>query len=416
MSTPICIFEDQFYGQLFPLALTRPVFDLRCGVFTLKKKITRLFPKSSISLLCRNYLSEVVQEANPDCKVNRIDEKECLFFNGRVLAEQKLVQDLDLTRERIYVHKEQIIVAFLKDDNLKKMQSLPDGTFNLDELRDLETVEVDARIVEFPWDLVNENAGEIVRDFGALNQAGQILGQVDPGATLLNSEQICIGEASQVKAGAVLDADAGPILLGKGVTVMPNAVIQGPAFVGDGSTIKIGAKIYEGTAIGQVCKIGGEVEESIIHSYSNKQHEGFLGHAYLGSWTNLGADTNNSDLKNNYGFVKVFIDDRWVDSGCQFVGLFMGDHSKAGINTMFNTGTVVGVMSNVFGAGFPPKHIPSFAWGGSAGFVEHELEKALETARRVMVRRKVPMSPPSEKLFRHLFHITQGDRVEWRAR
>ncbi|MFQ5825202.1 MAG: transferase, partial [bacterium] len=156
--------------------------------------------------------------------------------------------------------------------------------------------------------------------------------------------------------------------------------------------------------------VGGEMEKSIIHSYSNKQHDGFLGHAYLGQWVNLGAGTNNSDLKNNYNSVKVYVDGTWVDSGSQFVGLFMGDHSKTGTNTMFNTGTVVGVMSNVFGAGYPPKFIPSFAWGGSEGFVKYEVEKALETARRVMVRRNIEMSPAYNKLFRHIFDLTQLER------
>ncbi|MFQ5865804.1 MAG: transferase, partial [bacterium] len=156
--------------------------------------------------------------------------------------------------------------------------------------------------------------------------------------------------------------------------------------------------------------VGGEMEKSIIHSYSNKQHEGFLGHAYLGQWVNIGAGTNNSDLKNNYSSVKVDLGGAVVDSGSQFVGLFMGDHSKTGINTMFNTGTVVGVMSNVFGAGFPPRFIPSFVWGGHDGFVEHELEKALETARRVMARRRIEMSSAYERLLRLIFDLTQSER------
>jgi UDP-N-acetylglucosamine diphosphorylase/glucosamine-1-phosphate N-acetyltransferase len=159
-----------------------------------------------------------------------------------------------------------------------------------------------------------------------------------------------------------------------------------------------------------MCKVGGEVEESVIHSYSNKQHDGFLGHAYLGMWVNLGADTNNSDLKNNYGNVKVVINGRLVDSGSMFVGLTMGDHSKSGINTMFNTGTVVGVSSNVFGAGFPPKFVPSFSWGGSDGQETYELEKSLAVARRVMARRKVTLSAAEESLFRTVFELTRWER------
>jgi len=191
------------------------------------------------------------------------------------------------------------------------------------------------------------------------------------------------------------------------VTVFPNATIEGPAFVGDDSRIKIGAKIYQGTTIGEVCKVGGEVEASIIHSHSNKQHDGFLGHSYLGQWVNLGADTNNSDLKNNYGTVKVYVEGEMVDTGSLFVGLMMGDHSKSGINTMFNTGTVVGVMCNVYGAGFPPKFIPSYTWGGAQELIEYELDKALDTARRVMARRDVQLTQAQEEMLRAVFELTR---------
>ncbi|MFQ5631881.1 MAG: glucose-1-phosphate thymidylyltransferase, partial [bacterium] len=167
--------------------------------------------------------------------------------------------------------------------------------------------------------------------------------------------------------------------------------------------IKIGAKIYGGTTIGAVCKVGGEVEGSILHGYANKQHEGFLGHAYLGEWTNLGADTNNSDLKNNYKSVRVNVNGEIVDSGSTFVGLFMGDHSKSGINTMFNTGTVVGVSCNVFGSGYPKKYIPSFTWGGVDADEKYDLEKALETARAVMSRRNKQMTPAQEALLRRIY-------------
>jgi UDP-N-acetylglucosamine diphosphorylase/glucosamine-1-phosphate N-acetyltransferase len=191
---------------------------------------------------------------------------------------------------------------------------------------------------------------------------------------------------------------------------MANASLQGPVYVGAKSAIKMGAKIYEGTSIGEVCKVGGEVEETIIHSYSNKQHEGFLGHAYLGQWVNIGADSNNSDLKNNYGTVKVYVDGEMVDSGLMFVGLTMGDHAKCGINTMFNTGTVVGVMSNVFGSGYPEKFIPSFTWGGVEGMETYDIDKALEVARRVMARRKTALPAAQEKMLRQVFAMTASER------
>jgi UDP-N-acetylglucosamine diphosphorylase/glucosamine-1-phosphate N-acetyltransferase len=208
-----------------------------------------------------------------------------------------------------------------------------------------------------------------------------------------------------------LDASKGPIYIGKNAHIMSHAVVQGPSFIGEGSIIKMHAAIYHNTSIGEVCKVGGEVEESIIHSYSNKQHEGFLGHAYLGSWVNIGASTNNSDLKNNYANVDVYINGKHIDSGSQFVGLIMGDHSKTAINTMFNTGTVVGVSCNIFGAGFPAKYIPSFTWGGSDFLRTYHITKSLEVAKIVMKRRGIELSETEEKLLESVFTFTDMNEV-----
>ncbi|NIR48526.1 transferase [candidate division KSB1 bacterium] len=406
----ICIFEDRSYSQLHPLSLTRPVFELRCGLTSLREKIRRQFPDRALHFMCRDYLVETVQETQSVANVNDLTSGECLFINGHLLADSRLPKALSTESERLYLHQGQLVAAFLNGSNIEKMQRSYKG-LDLSKFDDVPKVEIEAQIIEYPWDLVNLNAQEIQKDFAYLKQGGQIQGKVYDQATLLNKDEIYVGKNSVIKPGAVLDAEAGPIYVGENVTIMPNAVIEGPVFIGDNSIIKIGAKIYEGTSIGEWCKVGGEVEESIVHSHTNKQHDGFLGHAYLGQWVNLGADTNNSDLKNNYHPVKVPINGQMVDSGSMFVGLFMGDHSKAGINTMFNTGTVVGPMSNVFGGGFPPKFIPSFAWGGKDGFVEHNLEKALETARRVMARRNIDMSPAYETLFRHVFELTQNERT-----
>ena len=235
-------------------------------------------------------------------------------------------------------------------------------------------------------------------------------GKIYPGAHLVNKKHILIGRGSVIKSGAVLDAENGPIIIGENVTVMPNAVIEGPAFIGDHSIIKVGAKIYHGTSIGERCKVGGEVEASVIQSYSNKQHDGFLGHSYLGSWVNIGADTNTSDLKNTYGTVKVFLNGELVDTKLQFVGLIMGDHSKTGINVMFDTGTIVGVSCNIYGAGLPPKFIPSFSWGGEGSFSTYNLEKSLETALRVMARRDVQMGAAYEMLMKDVYAATEDER------
>ncbi len=185
---------------------------------------------------------------------------------------------------------------------------------------------------------------------------------------------------------------------------------MGPCSIGNGTIVKAGARIYEDTSVGEVCKVGGEVESSIIHSFSNKQHDGFLGHSYLGMWVNLGADTNNSDLKNNYGSVKVVINDEQIDSGSQFMGLTMGDHAKTAINTMFNTGTVVGVACNVFGGGFPPKYIPSFTWGGPEAITTYAMERSIEVAKRAMARRNVQLTDATERLLKKIFDLTRDER------
>lgn len=270
---------------------------------------------------------------------------------------------------------------------------------------DLERVDLPATLIHYPWELVHHNADEIRREFQSLRVGGQILGKIYPNVTLLDEGNIFIGEGAKVWPGAVIIAEDGPVYIAEGAKVMANAVIEGPAYIGPKTAIKIGAKIYEGTSIGEVCKVGGEVEETIVHSYSNKQHEGFLGHAYIGMWVNLGADTNNSDLKNNYANVKVQINDRVVDTGSLFVGLFMGDHSKSGINTMFNTGTVVGVACNVYGEGFPPRFIPSFHWGGASGLVKYDFEKTIETARRVMARRDKELTEAQISMLRHVYDM-----------
>jgi UDP-N-acetylglucosamine diphosphorylase/glucosamine-1-phosphate N-acetyltransferase len=214
----------------------------------------------------------------------------------------------------------------------------------------------------------------------------------------------------RVSPGVVIDATKGPVSIADEVVIMPNASLEGPLHIGRGSRIKMGAKVYGGTTIGPFSKVGGEVAETIVHGYSNKQHEGFLGHSYLCEWTNIGAGTETSDLKNNYSPVRVAVGGEPVDSGELFVGVFMGDHSKTGIGTVFNTGTVVGVCCNVFGADYPPKYVPSFTWGGTAGFEEHDLNKAIETAARVAARRGQTFDSGAEAVLRKVFELTRDER------
>ncbi len=424
MADYLCIFEDKRVEQLLPLVYFRPVYDLRCGMTSLREKILRAYPRAKAGVHCRTYLAESMQEHVAPMGVNQLPHVRCLFVNGRVIADDALARRIPLHGEdRLYLSADGTVVA-------ARVSCPPGGSSLFSHLQErvsgglmmtagdfssLSTEQVDARLADYPWDLVNSNGREINEDFSRLTRnkkrkRANIRGKVYPGARLLERRNIMIGEGSKVKPGVVLDAEQGPIYIGKNVTIYPNAVIEGPACIGDGSLIKIGAKIYENTSIGEVCKVGGEVDASIIHGYSNKQHDGFLGHSYLGMWVNLGADTNNSDLKNNYGTVKVTINGRVVDSNSQFVGLTMGDHSKSGINTMFNTGTVVGVGCNVYGEGFPPKYIPSFCWGGNEELATYDPDKCLDVARRVMARRKVQMSPADERLFRTVFEMTKAER------
>lgn len=404
------LFEDSSYRKLLPLVYTRPVSGLRCGILLLQEKVARRYPRVEIGLFCRDYIAELLKGRN-SFGINRspVGKEGALFINGRVLLEEAIPLE---GKEEIGIQEDSVVYARLSQENAK---GLTPQVFLQERL--LKTVKgikirrVKAKLIRYPWDLVQNNGDQIVKDFALLvGKKGANHGKIYPGAYLLNPSQIYIGKGSKIKPCVVLDAEGGPIYIGENVTIFPNSVVEGPAYIGDETKLKINAKIYENTSIGPVCKVGGEVEGSVIHGYSNKQHDGFLGHAYIGEWCNLGAGTSNSDLKNNYGNVKVYVDGKMVDSGSMFVGLTMGDHSKSGVNTMFNTGTVVGVSANVFGAGFPPKFIPSFSWGGPGGLTTYKLEKGLEVAKRVMARRKIKLGARDEKAFRKIFELTKEER------
>ncbi len=414
MVDSICIFEGLYYTRLLPLVYFRPQYDLRCGILTLREKVEKHLPGIPISLHCRGYLNDTLKQQNPALEVNSISGKSCLFINGRVIVDESFKDKIKLDGpDKLFVKGDAIVAAKVSGAKLDSLKHQLSDLFTHSDFQDLVKEEVDVKIVNYPWDLIHANGEQIISDFNVLTKdikGSKILGKVYDGAYLINKENIFIGQGSKIKPGVVLDAEEGPIYIGKNVVVYPNATIEGPACVGDESRIKIGAKIYEDTSIGPVCKVGGEVEASIIHSFSNKQHDGFLGHSYLGMWVNLGADTNNSDLKNNYGSVKVVINGEQVDSGSMFVGLTMGDHSKSAINTMFNTGTVVGVSSNIYGGSFPSKYIPSFSWGGSEALTSYDLERSIDVARRVMQRRKIEMTDVDEKLFRKIFDLTKEER------
>ncbi|MGA9118127.1 MAG: GlmU family protein [Bacteroidota bacterium] len=419
MAESICLFEDDLFGNLLPLVYFRPVYDLRCGMSTLREKIVRSYPGVAVRLHCRSSLTDLVREENPGVPVNTAGSRRCLYINGRLLAEGSLAKKLTLKGGDVaYMQGETVVAVRVSERNLGMLESvLLSGPLSASHVASLPKEEVEEKLVRYPWDLITENGNQLVADFKILaGKRQRFKGRVYPGAHLVGKKDILVEAGARVKPGVVLDAENGPIFISRYATIFPNAMVEGPVFVGAGSLIKAGAKIYENTSIGEVCKVGGEVEASIIHSHSNKQHDGFLGHSYLAKWVNLGADTNNSDLKNDYGSIRVVINGKTVDSGSMFVGLTMGDHSKSGINTMFNTGTVVGVSCNVYGSDFPPKYIPSFCWGGAQSLSVYDLEKSIEVARRVMARRKRVMTEAEVAMFREVFDITKSDRERVTAR
>jgi UDP-N-acetylglucosamine diphosphorylase/glucosamine-1-phosphate N-acetyltransferase len=413
----ICIFEDEKYRKLLPLVYFRPVYELRCGINLLKDKIIRSFSNPNVILHARDYLTDVLKRDYPNYYVNELppNANQVLFVNGRVLADPHFADKFKYNGKDIaYVKGDDIVAFWASGENLEKFKNKFGTPLTKSDFENYEKVEISAKLINYPWDIINNNGEQIVIDFNILTDGkARREEKIYEGVHLLNEHFIHIEEGAKIKPGVVLDAENGPIYIGKNVKILPNAVIEGPAYVGDGSLIKVSAKIYENTSIGPVCKVGGEVEASIIHAFSNKQHEGFIGHSYLGTWVNIGADTNNSDLKNDYGNVKVYVDGELIDSGSMFVGLIMGDHSKSGINLMFNTGTVVGVSCNIYGSGLPPKFVPSFSWGGAQdGFVTYRIDKAIEVARRVMARRNVQLTEIDEKLFRKIFELTEEERVK----
>ncbi len=416
----LCMFEDITAVNFQPLTYFRPVYDLRCGIWTLRDRIIFFFPKSPVTLYCRQYLAPYVAEVNPGAAVNAISSESCLFVNGRSIMTRPLAKLIGKAKgDVLFMMGSDVVAARLSGDNLAKSRSdLYADALDLSVLTGIPTVEVDAQLVRYPWDLVSANETQIAADFSLLNKKGKAVvrkGKVHRSAVLIGKKNIHIGRKSIVGAGAVLDASAGPIFIGNNVKIYPTAVVEGPCFIGDGTAIKIGAKIYGNTSIGPVCKVGGEVVESIFHSHVNKQHDGFVGHSYLSEWVNLGAGTTTSNLKNTYGTVKVRLNGSLVDSGRMFVGLTAGDHVKTGINATLDTGTVLGAGSNIYGTSIPPKDVPPFSWVSADRLEQYDLEKALSVAVKVMSRRHVTASPAYMDLFRTVYTMTRNEQSKRRA-
>jgi UDP-N-acetylglucosamine diphosphorylase/glucosamine-1-phosphate N-acetyltransferase len=362
----LIIYEDEGYKNFLPLTWTRPVYDLRCGINTLAEKIVRQYPKAKVDYSCRYYL--------PGNKLMKFEKG--LFINGRVLAAARLAKEIPLKGPD---------AVFVAGDEIVAIRAVSQ---NFDEVRkNARPKKVRTTVLKYPWELIIENSGQIAMDRKHLQGKGRV--RLDKSVVVYNPKDVVIDAGAVVEANSVIDARSGPVYIGRKTIVRPLSYLKGPL------------------AIGSQCRIGGEVGESIFHGHSNKQHYGFIGHSYVGEWVNLGAGTTNSDLKNNYGTVKVALAGKRIDSGLKFVGCFIGDHAKTGIGTLIATGALIGVGANVLGGAPTPKMVPDFLWSGKE---RYRLADFLETARIVMQRRGKKIRPDEIEMLKKVYKLTFKQR------
>lgn len=405
----IVLFDDAGRENFFPLTINRSTGELLVGAMTLIERLDAYFGCETTLLIVDSELAALCAEKHPGWTVNTLTGGDTLFVNTRLKIDDDLADAVRLLASGQCLTAVDTIIAARLDVSV--------GTMSAENLTQVfagcekRPIERDNVLWNALWEMVIDNGEWIRRDFEDFYYEKDNKLETEPGVTVLNPYDVWIGEGTRLLPGVVIDASGGPVIIREDVTVMPNTVITGPVYVGTGSTIRALAKIYGDTSVGPVCKIGGEVGESIVLGYSNKQHDGFLGHSYLGEWINLGADTNNSDLKNNYKPV-----DMWfypagakVTTGCQFAGCIIGDHSKTGINCTINTGTVIGVGCNLFGPTLIRDFIPSFSWGEYSCYTRHQCLQFLETARIVMARRNLHMGEAEHAFWTALHHKEAGE-------
>lgn len=389
----VVLFDDPaIRTNLLPFTFTRPVAKIRVGILTIAEKWEKHL-NTSVSYLTESYLQKKfpVQPSSDN-----------LFINGAWCPDEDALKSLhSLKSEEVLIHNS-IILAWRSavmalPDLTKATPTLFSGTVTL---------------IDQVWKIFQLNAAQLRADFSLLTGGRKSAGIQDRHTIVYHESNIFVEEGVSIRA-AVLNAEDGPIYLGKNSVVQEGALIKGPFALCESSTVNMGAKMRGDTTVGPHSKVGGEISNSVIFGYSNKGHDGFIGNTVIGEWCNLGADTNTSNLKNNYENVKLwnYAKGGFTDTGLQFCGLMMGDHSKCGINTMFNTGTVVGVSSNIFGDGFPRNFIPSFAWGGANGFTTYQLKKAYDTAEKVMERRHVTLDENEKEILATVFELTAANRV-----
>ncbi len=390
----IILHDSNARNGLLPLVFTKPVAQLRIGILTIKEKYQYYFPKSNISYATEVYLKEIF---SAQYETENIIVNACFCINENLKKEL-----LDLPPNQVLTSNNNWIALKLNKDAAQ--QFVNDLSF---KLFPSHTSNANATYISRPYHLFLNNAIEIENDFKLITSNRQSQ-QISATNKTINAQQIFVEPNAYVEH-SILNASAGSIYVGAHAEIMEGSVVRGALALGEHAVLKLATKIYGATTIGPHCKVGGEVNNSIITAYSNKAHDGFLGNAVIGEWCNLGADTNNSNLKNNYANVKLYNyqTEMQEDTQLQFCGLIMADHSKCGINTMFNTGTVVGVSANVFGAGFPATFIPSFTWGGVGNNEVFKLDKSIELAQRVYARRNMDLSHAEQKVLQHIYENTK---------
>jgi UDP-N-acetylglucosamine diphosphorylase/glucosamine-1-phosphate N-acetyltransferase len=393
MTRNIILFDDESREQMLPLSYTRPVAEIRMGIFTIRERWEKLL-KGKASYITSEYLME---------RYPMHVEADNIVINGALMPNDRLVRLIEqLEPNEALMDQGTLVAARLNQDQFEHLLNEE----SIEEITGLELAETPFIHLSYPWDLFLYLRATIEYDFDLVTH-GKTSHSIPSNNQVISPDAIFLEEGAQVTC-SILNAQSGPIYIGKDAQVMEGSIIRGPVTIGAGSIVKMGTKIYGPTAIGPDCRVGGEIKDVVMLGHSNKAHDGFLGNSIIGEWCNLGAGTTVSNLKNNYSNVRMWdhTTQDLRDTGLQFLGLVMGDHSKAGIQSMFNTGTLVGVACNLFGDGFPPKFIPSFSWGGAAGLVTHRLEEAMETARRVMARRNVTFDSTDEKIFRNIYNLS----------
>ncbi|MBK8550094.1 MAG: hypothetical protein IPL53_03170 [Ignavibacteria bacterium] len=411
----ILVYEDTGYKNLYPLNLLRASYDIRFGPNTILQRIECIINnKYEISLHCRNSLVSYLKELYK-YKINSISNDDYILLNGRVIFTEDSIKYLISKKEKnsCYIFNNEIVAAYITKDkiqNVKEKIENGDNVFDGDFFEMLKSKSIslkdnfNIRVINCAWDIIDHMIhGGLDDDLNYfLNlKENKKLQRIKNRDSFIEHKRIHISKNVNVLPEVVLDASAGKIIIEENTTIEPFTYIKGPVYIGKNCLIKSGSKVYGPCVIGENSKVAGEIAESVFHSYVNKQHDGFVGHSYICPFVNLGADTVTSDLKNNYSKISTIMKGEAVDTGMQFLGSIIGDHSKTSINTMLNTGTLIGIFANIFGGGFPSKEIESFTWNEAGKKPEkYDIEKAIETAKIVMDRRGIKVSDAYEKLVR----------------